>query len=311
MTNELKQTYCGFVAIIGRPNVGKSTLLNHLIGEKVSITSRKAQTTRHKIYGIKTHATVQIIYCDTPGLHQKTKHKINEFMVSQALQAIKSVDVVLWLLDANQWHAEDDYILAKLTQSKLPLIIALNKIDTIKDKTALLPKLESLKQKLDQANLDVPHILLISAKNQQGTAELEDIITKAMPASPFLYAKQQITDKSKRFQASEIIREKLMRHLGQEVPHTLTVEIQTFKQEKNILHIHAIIWVERKGQKVIIIGKNGEKLKQLGRLARLDLENQFNQKIYLNLWVKIKSGWTDDIRALTSLGYHSDDDAAV
>lgn len=298
-----KEKHCGYVAIIGRPNVGKSTLLNQLVGEKVSITSSKPQTTRHRILGIKTDENNQIIFVDTPGLHPDPKHEINKLMIKAAYSAIKDVDVIIFVIDARKWTAMDNYILQQIAQRDIPVVLALNKIDKIKDKKTLLPFMESLHEKLQEHKLHDAQLIPLAAIKGKGISELLHIIEKDLPESDFYFPADQITDRSERFLTAEIIREKLMRVLGQEVPHAIAVEIEKFKLEKDILHIHAIIWVERKGQKLIVIGQKGEGLKLIGKQARLELETLFKQKVFLQLWVKVKAKWTDDLRALHSLGY--------
>jgi GTP-binding protein Era len=297
-------THCGYAAIIGRPNVGKSTLLNQLIGQKISITSRKPQTTRHRILGIKTLDQDQIIFVDTPGLHHDPKHLINRVMIQTALEAIKDVDVIIFVVDARYWHEEDDYILKKLGSSPCPVIIALNKIDQMKDKDDLLPIIENIQKKCQEHNFEPLAIIPVSAKKGLNIEPIDKTILPLLPEGPHLFADDDVTDKDMRFIAAELIREKLMRLLGQEVPHSLTVEIEEFQVKNNVLHIGAIIWVERPGQKIIVIGQKGEKLKEVGQKARLELEQQLEKKVFLRLWVKVKKGWMDDARALHTLGYH-------
>lgn len=289
---------CGFIALIGKPNVGKSTLLNHLLGQKISITSRKPQTTRHHILGIKTTENAQLIFVDTPGLHQKSLHALNRYMNRAASRKMMDADVIVFMLDATSWHADDEWILAKIKKLNMPVVLAINKVDTIKDKAELLPHIEKL-----QEEFQFKSIVPISAKNETNLTELENAISQLLPQSEYFYSPEQITDRSERFLAAEIVREKLMRHLGQELPYSTTVQIEQFKQEPKILRIAALILVERESQKAIIIGKNGEGLKHIGKLARLDMEKMFSQKVFLQLWVKVKRGWADDERALKSLGY--------
>lgn len=295
---------CGYVAIIGRPNVGKSTLLNAFLAHKLSIISKKPQTTRHKILGIKTMGKNQLIFVDTPGLHKKPKHKINKLMIRTALSAIRDVDVILFMLSKQHWTEDEDAILHRLKRYKVPIIVLINKIDRIKDKDALLPVINNIQQKFSEVNLLPRATMPISAKNHDGVEALEKLLLQLIPESPHYFPADQITDRSERFWVAEIIREKLMRLLGEEIPHTLTVELEKFKQENEVLHVSALIWVERKGQKAIVIGKQGEGLKLVGSLARKEMEKEFNQKVFLQLWVKVKSGWTDDLRALTQLGYN-------
>jgi len=289
---------CGFVAIVGRPNVGKSTLLNHILGQKLSITSRKPQTTRHQILGIKTEDDVQVVYVDTPGLHLKEVKAINRYMNKAATDALKGVDVVIFVVDRQKWTDDDELVLKKIKRARCPVILAVNKIDRIKEKEVLLPYLSDMSQKMDFA-----HIMPISAEKGHNVEQLEKVVASLVPESFHHYPEDQITDRSQRFLAAELVREKIMRQLGEELPYAVTVEIEEFKQEAKILRISAKILVERDGQKKIIIGDKGAQLKIIGRDARLDMERLFESKVMLSLWVKVKSGWADSERALKSLGY--------
>lgn len=289
---------CGYVAIVGRPNVGKSTLLNCILGQKISITSSKPQTTRHRILGIKTEQNKQAVYVDTPGLHKGVKHTLNRYMNRVASQTLDTVDVIGFVVDGLRWTEEDEWILAKLKKTKQPIILIVNKVDKIQPKTVLLSHLAALNEKHIFANI-VP----LSAKNGDNVAALEEIIYQLLPASPHYFPEDQVTDRSDRFLASEFIREKLMRSLQQELPYALAVEIEEFKNKDNVLHINAIIWVERDKQKAIVIGEGGKLLKHIGQKARLDMEKAFEQKVFLKLWVKVKEQWSTDERVLRSLGY--------
>ncbi|OHC12014.1 MAG: GTPase Era [Pseudomonadales bacterium GWC1_66_9] len=289
---------CGYVAIVGRPNVGKSTLLNHILGQKLAITSRKPQTTRHNMLGIKTEDNVQAIYVDTPGLHKQNDKALNRYMNKTASAALKDVDVVVFVVDRTRWTEEDQLVLERLQYVQGPLLIAVNKADRLEDKTELLPHLEWLAQQLPNAEV-VP----ISALHGQNLDTLERLVAERLPESEHFFPEDQITDRSSRFLAAELVREKIMRQLGAELPYQVTVEIEDFKQEGRILHIHALILVEREGQKKIIIGERGERIKRIGQEARQDMEVLFDSKVMLNLWVKVKGGWSDDERALHSLGY--------
>ncbi|NHN78152.1 GTPase Era [Azotobacter chroococcum] len=289
---------CGYVAIVGRPNVGKSTLLNHILGQKLAITSRKPQTTRHNMLGIKTEDNVQAIYVDTPGLHKQNDKALNRYMNKTASAALKDVDVVVFVVDRTRWTEEDQLVLERLQYVQGPLLIAVNKADRLEDKTELLPHLEWLAQQLPNAEV-VP----ISALHGQNLDTLERLVAERLPESEHFFPEDQITDRSSRFLAAELVREKIMRQLGAELPYQVTVEIEDFKQEGRILHIHALILVEREGQKKIIIGEKGERIKRIGQEARQDMEVLFDSKVMLNLWVKVKGGWSDDERALHSLGY--------
>jgi len=290
---------CGYVAIVGRPNVGKSTLLNHILGQKLSITSDKPQTTRQQILGIKTEGADQVIYVDTPGMHDDAQGKaLNRFMNKEASQALRHVDLVVFLVDRTKWTMEDDIVLSKLEHLSCPVILAVNKVDQLKDKADLLPKLEEW-----SAKREFTALLPLSAKRGHNVPELEALVHKYLPEGPHMYDEDQITDRSSRFVVAEIVREKLMRNLGEEVPYGLTVEIEEFSQTSQLLTISALILVEREGQKRIVIGDKGAGLKTIGRDARLDIERMFESKVMLNLWVKVRRGWSDDERALRSLGY--------
>ena len=291
-------TRCGYVAIVGRPNVGKSTLLNHILGQKLAITSRKPQTTRHNMLGIKTEGEIQAVYVDTPGLHKQNDKALNRYMNRSASTALKDVDVVVFVVDRMRWTDEDQLVLEKVQHVKCPILLAVNKADRLEDKSELLPHLNWLAEQLPQAEI-VP----ISALQGQNLDTLEKLVGERLPESEHFYPEDQITDRSSRFLAAELIREKIMRQLGAELPYQITVEIEEFKQEGRILHIHGLILVERDGQKKIIIGDKGERIKRIGQEARKDMETMFDSKVMLNLWVKVKGGWSDDERALRSLGY--------
>ncbi|MDI5892282.1 GTPase Era [Halomonas rhizosphaerae] len=297
-------TTCGFVAIVGRPNVGKSTLMNRILGQKVSITSRRPQTTRHQVMGIKTEGEAQFIYVDTPGIHIMAKDRnkaINRFMNQAAVQALRDVDCVVFIIDRTRWSDEDQVVLQRLEHVEAPVILAVNKVDRLQDKASLLPWLEQV-----GARRDFAAIVPISAKHGTNVPELEGEVAKHLPQSVHYFPEDQITDKSQRFLAAELVREKVMRQLGDELPYQMTVEIEEFRDEGRVVHISALILVERAGQKKILIGENGERIKNIGREARLDMERALGAKVMLNLWVKVKRGWSDDERALKSLGYDLD-----
>ena len=302
MITEAQKDYrCGYVALIGRPNVGKSTLLNHILGQKLSITSRKPQTTRHRILGIKTTDTEQVIYVDTPGIHHSEKRAMNRYMNRAAGSALEDVNVIVFLVEALKWTDEDELVLKRLKSSTVPVILAVNKVDRVIDKESLLPYLQEVTQKMNFVQ-----IIPISATKGNNLQELEKVVRTQLDISEPFYPEEQITDRSSRFLAAEIIREKLMRMLGQELPYDLTVEIEKFKEEGKLYRINGLIWVERKNQKAIVIGKKGERLKAVGSQARIDMEKLFDKKVHLELWVKVKEGWSDDERALMSLGYTDD-----
>lgn len=290
---------CGYVAIVGRPNVGKSTLLNRILGQKISITSKRPQTTRHRILGIKTTENAQAIYVDTPGVHGDSKRAMNRFMNKTAYQSVKDVDVILFLVDGTKWTDDDELVLRNVKNYDTPVILVINKLDKLSDKEVLLPFIETM-----QGRHTFKAVVPVSAMKGKQVPELEELVESLLPESEFFFPEDQVTDRSERFLAAEIIREKLMRMLGQELPYYLTVEIDQFKQKSNgQISLAATIWVERDGQKAIIIGKNGEGLKEIGTVARKDMEKLFGEKVFLQLWVKVKTGWSDDVRALRSLGY--------
>ena len=296
--NPDNETRCGYVAIVGRPNVGKSTLLNHILGQKISITSRRPQTTRHQILGIKTQDDTQVVYVDTPGLHL-TEHKaINRFMNKTASDSLKHVDVVVFVIDRTKWTDEDEMVLEKVRSTNAPVILAINKVDQSKEKSKLLPHIEELAKK-HTFNAIIP----VSAKHGHNLLELEKVIDKYLPDSVHFFPEDQITDRSQRFLAAELVREKIMRQLGEELPYAVTIQIDQFKHGAKVTNIDATIFVERNGQKVILIGAGGGKLKRIGSDARRDIEDLIDRKVMLRLWVKVKSGWSDDERALKSLGY--------
>ncbi len=297
MENETKER-SGYVAIIGRPNVGKSTLLNFILGQKLSITSRKPQTTRHKIVGIKTENDVQVVYVDTPGMHENHDKALNRYMNKAALTAVKDVDAIVFMIDRTKWTSEDEMVLKSLQYVKCPVILAVNKIDFLADKEDLLPYLQKLDEKGKFA-----HIVPMSAKTGHNIDRLESIIASFIAQGAHFYPEDQITDRSSRFLAAELVREKIMRQLGDELPYSMTVEIEEFRYEDNLLVISAAILIDRQSQKHIIIGDKGSRIKQIGRDARLDMEEMFECKVMLNTWVKVKSGWADSERALKSLGY--------
>ena len=293
-----KSFRCGYVAIVGRPNVGKSTLLNRLIGQKISITSRKPQTTRHRILGIKTVDGAQLVFVDTPGVHRDGKRAINRHMNRTALAAIQDVDAIVFVVDGLEWTDEDQLVLDALKGVATPVILVLNKVDTLPQKEVLLPYLQQLGEKMQFAE-----VFPLSAQKGTNVDVLENKLIELLPESEPIYAEDQVTDRSERFLAAEFIREKLMRSLGQEIPYALTVEIEQFKMDGALRRVAAVIFVEREGQKRIVIGKAGQGLKEVGRQAREQMERTFGSKVFLELWVKVRAGWSDDERALRSLGY--------
>ncbi len=290
---------CGYVALIGRPNVGKSTLMNHLLGQKISITSRKPQTTRHRILGIKTTPEGQALFVDTPGMHDDQSSALNRYLNKAADTTLTDVDLVLWVIDGIHWNAFDDIILRKIKQISVPVILVFNKVDKITQKETLLPYFEELSQRYSFSQM-VP----VSALKGENLDRLVVAIMQELPEGESIFPEDQITDRSERFLVTEIVREKLTRRLGQELPYRLTVEIERYEELTGLTKIHAIIWVERKGQKQIIIGQQGEMLKQIGIDARKDIETLLETKVFLQLWVKVKKGWFDSAKTIEKLGYH-------
>ncbi len=290
---------CGYVALIGRPNVGKSTLMNHLLKQKISITSRKPQTTRHRILGISTSEKGQVIYLDTPGMHHGEQRALNRYLNRTADTTLLGVDVIVWLIDGLVWHEYDDIILKKLEQAGLPVILAVNKVDKIKDKADILAF-------FDQAQKRFPFkgLLPISALKGINLEQLENTLLTLLPESELIYPEDQVTDRTERFLCAEVVREKLTRRLGDELPYSLTVQVELYEELPHVTKIYIVIWVERASQKSIVIGTEGEMLKKVGMDARADMEKLIGQKVFLKLWVKVKKGWSDNERALLSLGFN-------
>lgn len=295
---EQNNTYCGFVAIVGRPNVGKSTLLNHLVGEKVSITADKPQTTRHKIIGVKTIGDRQAVFIDTPGMHIRQKKAINREMNRAAKSALHDVDAVIFVVEALEWNDEDSLVLDCVQSLKCPVFLVVNKVDRVKDKAELLPHLEQLATKMHFAEI-IPCVATLGEQVQI----MEQKVFAVLPEAPFFYPVEQTTDRPLTFRLAEIIREKLTRTLKEELPYALSVEIEQMKQTDTQLVVHAIIWVERSSQKGIVIGKHGALLKEIGQQARLDMNHMLKTSVHLELWVKVRENWSDDARALKNLGY--------
>lgn len=289
---------CGYIAIVGRPNVGKSTLLNAILGQKISITSRKPQTTRHNILGIRTTDTSQMLFLDTPGQHLGGPRAINRYMNRVAGSAMSDVDVIVFVVDRLKWSDEDEMVLERVKQSTAPVILVINKIDRLPDQDLLLPHVQQLAASLPQAEF-IPMSAIKKSNLDRLLTEIED----RMPESDSHFEEDQITDRSMRFLAAEIVREKIMRQLGEEVPYAAAVEIEQYKVEGSLTRISALILVEKPGQKTILIGDKGARLKQIGIDSRKSLEELIDGKVMLELWVKVKSGWSDDERALKSLGY--------
>lgn len=290
--------HCGIVALVGRPNVGKSTLLNRLVGERLSITSQRPQTTRHRILGIRTRERSQIVYVDAPGLQRDVRTPLNRYMNRVARGSLEGVDCILLVIDAQGWVEADNYPLQLVRELRCPVILVINKIDRLATRSALLPLIDSLRHKMGFAEI-VP----VSALKGTNVSDLENAILRHLPVQPPLYAAEQLTDKSERFLAAEFIREQVFRGFGQEVPYSTTVRIDQFRHSRGTRHIEATIFVEKEGQKGILIGKGGERLKAIGTRARSAMQKQFGGKVHLQLWVKVKRGWSESEQALKALGY--------
>lgn len=297
MTERNKRT--GFVALIGRPNVGKSTLLNRILGQKLSITSRKPQTTRHRILGVKTKDDTQYIYVDTPGLHRGAGRKINHFMNKAALSAMGDVDVVCFMVDGIHFNEGDAWALKQVKRANKPTVLVINKTDTLSDPDMLLPHIESLMQEYP-----FKAVVPVSAKQGKQIDVLENVVRSLLPESDFFYYPEDaLSDRDDYFRASEIIREKLMRTLGEELPYEVHVVIDSLKKTEHLIEVSATLLVAREGQKPIVIGANGERLKSIGKAARLDLEKIWGTKVMLRLWVKVKDRWADNETLLKKWGY--------
>lgn len=295
-----KQTYCGYIALIGRPNVGKSTLLNLLVGSKVSITSSKPQTTRNRLLGIKTEGAYQSVYVDTPGIHASRDQKaLNKAMNRISSFTIHDVDAVVLLLDLSKQTKDDELVMEKCRDLSVPLIVVLNKLDQVDNKNTLLPKIERI-----ESELKPKAIVPLSAKTGENVEQLSSLLKDLLPESPHFFPDDDITDKSDRFLIAEIVREKIFRMTGEELPYSTAVQLEQYEMKGKTMHIAALIYVEREGQKKIIIGKNGEKIKQIGQKARLDIEKLIGKKVFLQCWIKVRRGWSDDDIALRSLGYN-------
>lgn len=299
--NQNQDFKCGYVAIIGRPNVGKSTLLNHILGMKLSITSRKPQTTRHQILGVKTTEQGQFIYVDTPGIHSGGKKAINRYMNKAASSVIHDVDLVLFMVQAMKWTEEDQMVLNKLENVEIPVLLLVNKVDLVENKDELLPFLQQVTEKFH-----FEAVIPVSAQRGHNLEQLEQSVLELLPVNPPFFDPEQLTDRSERFLVAELIREKMVRELGNELPYQTTVEIERYQEKEKITEINAVILVETKGQKAIIIGNKGMRLKSIGTKARKDMEKLLGRKVFLQLWVKIKAGWSDSESALRSLGYDTE-----
>jgi GTP-binding protein Era len=288
----------GTVAVIGRPNVGKSTLVNALVGTKISIVSPKAQTTRHRLLGIATFADGQLLLVDTPGIHGKQKNAMNRYMNRAARVAVEDVQAAMLVIEAGRWSEDDALAYAALREAKLPCVLVVNKVDKLADKTALLPFIAELTREREFVAVHP-----VSALKNTGNEALVKTLVSLMPESEPLYGEDEITDRSERFLAGELVREQLMLRLGEELPYSATVEIERFEEDGEMLRIAAVIWVEREGQKPIVIGKGGERLKAISTGARVGMEKLFGRKVFLETWCRVREGWSDDEAALRRFGY--------
>ncbi len=292
----------GAVAVIGRPNVGKSTLVNALVGANVSIVSNRPQTTRHRMLGIATVDEGQIVLVDTPGLHReggkRASNALNRVLNRAARGAIEGVDAAMLVVEAGRWDEEDTLVFNVLRDGGIPVVLAVNKVDRLKDKSALLPFLAQV-----SAGRDFAAIHPVSALKRKGLEALVADLLKLVPEAPPVYAEDEITDRSQRFLAGELVREQLMRQLGDELPYATTVEIERFAEDGELLRIGAVVWVEREGQKPIVIGKGGARLREIGSKARQHMERLFGRKVFLETWVRVREGWSDDEAALKAFGY--------
>lgn len=291
-------THCGYIALVGRPNVGKSTLLNQLLQQKISITSRKPQTTRHRILGVQTEGSDQFVYVDTPGIHQSSQKTLNRMMNKTALNVLCDVDVIAFLVDGTHWKEDDEYILGLIKKADVPCILVVNKIDKIKDKSLLLPWLNEM-----SSRHVFKAIIPLSAKTGDQVMQLQNSIKTLLPESPFFFPEDQCTDRSTRFLCAELIREKIFRLCGEELPYSVNVDIESFKDEEKLVRIHALIIVDKANHKQMVIGSKGSKLKEIATSARIDMEKLLGKKVFLQCWCKVKSGWSDNELLLKQMGY--------
>lgn len=292
---------CGYVAIVGRPNVGKSTLLNHLLGQKLSITSRKPQTTRHNIIAIKSNSSCQFLFVDTPGIHKPIDKALNRYMNKSAFAAMADVDVVLFVVDSNKWTEEDERVYERVKNLDAAVIMVINKVDKLSDKNLLLPLLEKYSG-LPELSAVIP----VSALRGEQLEYLLEQIEPFLPEQDFFFDPEQLSTRPEKFHVAEILREKLVRRLGNELPYEIAIEIEQFKDSGKTIHIDALILVQKESQKRIVLGEKGQIIKEIGSEARLDMQRLLGRKVMLRTWVKVRSGWADDERALKSLGYTDD-----
>ncbi|HEY2683621.1 MAG TPA: GTPase Era [Steroidobacteraceae bacterium] len=290
----------GHVAIVGRPNVGKSTLVNALVGRKVSIVTAKPQTTRHRILGVVNRESAQLVLVDTPGLHESTRRVMNQYMNRVAITSSQDADVILFVVEAMRFTEEDQWVWERVRGLKQPLFVVINKVDRVSPKDQLLPFIDQMSQRVP-ASAIVP----VSALESDNLDRLLDLIAARLPVSPPLFASDVITDRDEPFHAAEVVREKLTLKLREELPYGINVQIERFQEEGGRTHINAVIWVERAGQKAIVIGQGGERLKEIGRLARIELNDLWQRSVHLELWVKVKENWADSEMALRQFGYES------
>lgn len=291
-------TYCGYIAIVGRPNVGKSTLLNKILEQKISITSSKPQTTRHSILGVRTDKQYQYVYVDTPGIHQGSKKAMNKLMNKTAIQVLNDVDYIVFVVEGNRFQEEDEYILELIKKAPVPTILVINKIDKITDKAQLLPQIQKL-----SAMHEFKEIIPLSAKTGKQVSVLHENLQEKLPEGPHLFPEDQNSDRPVRFLCAEIIREKIFRLCDQELPYSTTVDIDLFEESDEIVKIHATILIDKASHKRMIIGDKGSKLKDISTRARHDIEKLLDKKVFLRCWCKVKSGWADSENMLKQLGF--------
>lgn len=294
----LMTSHCGYIALVGRPNVGKSTLLNRILQQKLSITSRKPQTTRHSIIGIHTDDDYQFVYVDTPGIHQGSKKVMNRMMNKTAISTLRDVDAVAFLVDGTHWQDEDEYVLSIIKNIDVPCFLVVNKVDKIVDKMQMLPWIDAISQRHTFAG-----IIPLSAKTGLQVDHLQRALRGVLPEGPHMFSADQFTDRPVRFLCAELLREKIFRLCGQELPYSTTVEIEAYQDEGTLVRIYARVLCERDSHKRMIIGDKGAKLKEMATSARMDMEALLGKKVFLQCWCKVKSGWSDDERALKQLGY--------
>ncbi len=302
MTTDKNTAYhCGHVAIVGRPNVGKSTLLNRLVGQKLAITSHKPQTTRHSIIGVDTTLTAQFVFVDTPGIHRRGEQPMNRYLNRTAKSVLSGVDVALFVVEALVWTEEDQIVAEALRDAGVPVVVAVNKIDRVKDKSELLPFLARVDE-----HVNSQAVVPVSARHDRQVDSVREALAPLLPEGDAIYPEDQLTDRSSRFLAAELVREQLTRLYDQEIPYALTVEIERFEEHERLLRIHALVSVEKPSQKAILIGKGGAALKEASRRARESMEKLFGKKVYLRVWVKVVKSWSADEQALANLGYRDD-----